>query len=153
MWCNKKVRVELLTILIVSQKTFPIVSNPLFKCWNYLRQIFKSLWVICSSVIYEVVQCWKLKTDRIPISPFKDIPKLDWINAKWVCKNNFYLLFQLEEQSKHISQKEDVAALKQQIYDLSMVRIIFWLTEMYFLLDSCFLNIVMLLLQCSRNRM
>ncbi|KAI5278299.1 ras and EF-hand domain-containing protein isoform X1 [Manis pentadactyla] len=29
-------------------------------------------------------------------------------------------LKKLEEQSKHISQKEDVAALKQQIYDLSM---------------------------------
>lgn len=38
---------------------------------------------------------------------------------------NFYLFFQLEEQSKHISKKEDVAALKKQIYDLSLVRITF----------------------------
>lgn len=42
---------------------------------------------------------------------------------------SFYLLFQLEEQSKHISQKEDVAALKKQIYDLSMVRITFHLQK------------------------
>lgn len=39
--------------------------------------------------------------------------------------NNFYLFFQLEEQPKQLSQKEDVAALKKQIYDLSMVRITF----------------------------
>jgi len=55
--------------------------------------------------------------------------------------NNFYLLFQLEEQSKHISQKEDVAALKKKIYDLSMVRMTF---SQYFLLDTCFLNKIML---------
>ena len=58
--------------------------------------------------------------------------------------NNFYLLFQLEEQSKHISQKEDVAALKKKIYDLSMVRMTFSLRVMYFLLDTCFLNKIML---------
>lgn len=56
--------------------------------------------------------------------------------------HNLYLLFQLEEQSKHVSQKEDVAALKRQIYDLSMVRITFSLTEIHFLLDCCSLNII-----------
>lgn len=45
---------------------------------------------------------------------------------------NLYLLFQLEEQSKHVSQKEDVAALKKQIYDLSMVRIPFHLQNYIF---------------------
>lgn len=65
---------------------------------------------------------------------------------------NFYLLFQLEEQSKYISQKQDVAALKKQIYDLSMVRITFSFLVMYFLLDYCFLNKIMLWFQCSRNK-
>lgn len=66
--------------------------------------------------------------------------------------HNFYLLFQLEEQSKHVSRKEDVAALKKQIYDLSMVRITFSLTEIYFLLHYCFLHITMLFFPWSRNR-
>lgn len=63
--------------------------------------------------------------------------KSEFVNAQ------LYLLFQLEEQSKYISQKQDVAALKKQIYDLSMVRITFSFLVMYFLLDYC-LNKIML---------
>lgn len=34
----------------------------------------------------------------------------------------FSLLFQLEEQSKNINHREDVAELKKRIHDLSLVR-------------------------------
>lgn len=54
-----------------------------------------------------------------------------------MCNCTTDLLFQLEEQSKHVSQKEDVTALKKQIYDLSMVRIPFF--KLHFRLDNIYI--------------
>lgn len=52
---------------------------------------------------------------RIPTFIFKNISNFH--------QSTSCLLFQLEEQSRQISQKQDVTALKKQIHDLTMVRI------------------------------